>query len=66
MISDITALVARIRRQEKDNYDLAVRKFSSVKEQAQKVRRSQQVVNKYYQSMGRMTNYEPQFLDDKQ
>ncbi|MCR5452659.1 MAG: flagellar export chaperone FlgN [Lachnospiraceae bacterium] len=66
MITEITDKSARIRRQEKDNYALAAKKFSSIRDSVQKIRQSQKVVSKYYQSMGRMTNYEPQFLDDKQ
>ncbi len=65
MIRQITDLSAKVRIQEKANYDLAQKKFSSIKEQAQKVRVSQRAVTKYYQSMGRrLDNYDPQFLDN--
>ncbi len=65
MIRQITDLSAKVRIQEKANYDLAQKKFSSIKEQAQKVRVSQRAVSKYYQSMGRrLDNYDPQFLDN--
>ena len=65
MIRQITDLSSRIRIQEKNNHELALKKFSSIKEQAQKVRVSQRAVTKYYQSMGRrLDNYDPQFLDN--
>ena len=65
MIRQVTDLSSRIRIQEKSNYELAEKKFSSIKEQVQKVRVSQRAVTKYYQSMGRrLDQYDPQFLDN--
>ena len=67
MVFDMAAvsLSSRIRIQEKSNYELAEKKFSSIKEQVQKVRVSQRAVTKYYQSMGRrLDQYDPQFLDN--
>ena len=63
LIPDITALSARIQSQEQENYELTQKKFSSVKEQVQKIRKSQKAVTKYYRSMGRMDYKEPQFMD---
>ncbi len=65
MIREITDRSSSIRRQEKENYELAEKKFSSIREQTQKIRVSQRAVTKYYQSMGRrLDQFDPQFLDN--
>ena len=62
LVRQITDLTSRIERQEKENYLLAQQKFAGVRQQAQKIRRSQNAVSSYYKSMNG-SGYDAQFLD---
>ncbi len=64
-IRDVTAASSQVRAQEKRNYDLAVKKFSSVKKQIREVKASHKAVNQYYQNMMKLNFIDPQFMDNK-
>ncbi|MBQ5431540.1 MAG: flagellar protein FliT [Lachnospiraceae bacterium] len=63
MIRQITDDTAQIRGQEQENYKLAQLKFAGVKQQAQKIRKSQSAVSQYYKSMNGPEHADAQFLD---
>jgi Skp family chaperone for outer membrane proteins len=63
LIREITDLSTAVQAQERDNEKLAKARFSYVRKQVQKVRKSQQAVNNYYQSMRGDGVYQPQFMD---
>jgi methyl-accepting chemotaxis protein len=63
MIRQITDDTAYIRAQEQENYKLAQHKFAGIKQQAQKIRRSQSAVSQYYKSMNGPDHVDAQFLD---
>lgn len=65
LIRKITDLSAEVQAQEQKNKKLAQAKFSSVRQQVQKVRKSQKAVSSYYRNMMKTTYEEPQFLDNK-
>ena len=65
LIRKITGLSAEVQAQEQKNKKLAQAKFSSVRQQVQKVRKSQKAVSSYYRNMMKTTYEEPQFLDNK-
>ena len=64
-IRQITALSSDIQAQEKRNYELAVKKFDSVRKQIREVKASHKAVNQYYQNMRRINLVDPQFMDKK-
>lgn len=65
LIREITDLSSEIEGEEKENKLLAEQKFSYVRAQVTKVRKSQKAVSNYYHTMMK-TNYEdPQFMDRK-
>ncbi|MCR4731788.1 MAG: flagellar protein FliT [Lachnospiraceae bacterium] len=63
MIRRITDDTTQIRAQEQENYKLAQLKFAGVKQQAQKIRKSQSAVSRYYKSMNGPDHVDAQFLD---
>lgn len=65
LIREVTERGARIRSQEERNFDLARNKFTYIKEQVQKITKSQNAVNKYYNNMMKVNYVDPQFLDNK-
>lgn len=65
LIRDVTAAGSQIQAQEKRNYDLAVRKFTSVKKQIREVKVSHKAVQQYYQNMMKLNFVDPQFMDNK-
>ena len=65
LIRKITDLASEVEIEERENKLLAEQKFSYVRTQVQKVRKSQKAVSNYYHNMMK-TNYEdPQFMDWK-
>lgn len=65
LIRQVIAKDAAIRIEEQQNYELAQKKFASVKKQVREVRASQKMVNSYYQNMMKQNRYEPQYMDNK-
>lgn len=65
LIRQIMVKDANIREQEKCNYALAQKKFTSVKKQVREVKASQKMVNNYYQNMMKQSKFSPQFMDNK-
>jgi len=65
LIARITDLSVAIQKQEQVNHNMAVEKFSSIRNQIQKVRKSQKAVNTYYKNMMKRTYFDAQFLDNK-
>lgn len=65
LIRQVIAKDAAIRIEEQQNYELAQKKFASVKKQVRDVRASQKMVNSYYQNMMKQNRYEPQYMDNK-
>lgn len=63
LIRQITDLSTGIQAQEQENHKLAKQKFAYVRQQVQKVRKSQKAVNSYYQNMLKEGAVEPQFMD---
>ena len=63
LIRQITDLSTAIQAQERENEKLARSRFTYVKNQVQKVRKSQRAVNSYYQNMLKEGTVEPQFMD---
>ncbi len=65
LIRKITDLASEVEVEERENRLLAEQKFSYVRNQVTKVRKSQKAVSNYYHTMMK-TNYEdPQFMDRK-
>ncbi len=64
-IREVTSAGSQVQAQEKRNYDLAARKFSSVKKQIREVKASHQAVNQYYRNMMKLNFVDPQFMDNK-
>ena len=65
LIRKITDLASEVEVEERENRVLAEQKFSYVRNQVTKVRKSQKAVSNYYHTMMK-TNYEdPQFMDRK-
>ena len=63
LIRQITDLSTAIQAQERENEKLAKARFTYVRKQVQKVRKSQRAVNSYYQNMLKDGAVEPQFMD---
>lgn len=64
-IREITERSANIQISEKNNKELAQKKFASVRSQAKELRQSGKVVSSYYQGMMKAGTTEPQFMDSK-
>lgn len=61
LVREITDLTATIRKQEQENYKLLDQKFTGIRQQVKKIRKSQSAVSKYYKTMN--GEYDSQFLD---
>lgn len=65
LIRLIMAKDASIRAEEKRNYELAQRKFASIKTKVREMKASQKMVSSYYKSMMRQKPGEAAFLDNR-
>ena len=65
LIREITDLSSEIEGEEKENKLLAEQKFSYVRAQVTKVRKSQKAVSNYYHTMMKTSYSDPQFMDRK-
>ena len=65
LIRLIMAKDVSVRAEEQRNYELAQRKFASVKSKVRELKASQKMVNSYYQNMMKQSRFEPQFMDRK-
>lgn len=61
----LTEKSADIQAQEARNKELMQQKFQGIRKQVKEVRKSQKVVNEYYQNMKKLRYLEPQFTDSK-
>ena len=64
-IREITERSASLQVMEKQNKDLATRKFANIRSQARDLRQSGKAVSSYYQNMMKTGAVEPQFMDSK-
>lgn len=64
-IREITERSANLQMLERQNKDLAQKKFASVRTQARELRQNSKVVSSYYQGMMKPGAGEPQFMDSK-
>lgn len=64
-IREITERSASIQVQERQNKELAQKKFASIRTQAREIRQNGKVVSSYYQGMMKAGTTEPQFMDSK-
>lgn len=65
LIRLIMAKDASVRAEEQRNYDLAQRKFSSVKSKVREMKANQKMVNSYYRTMMGQKAGDSMFLDNK-
>lgn len=65
LIRQISDRTAQIQAQENRNKEQAEDKFTYIKNQIQKVSKSQKAVHSYYNSMMKANYLDPQFMDDK-
>lgn len=65
LIRQITDRIAQISSQETRNKDVALDKFTYIKDQIVKVSKSQKAVNQYYRNMMKASYTDAQFMDDK-
>lgn len=65
LIRLVMAKDASIRADEQRNYELAQRKFSTIKRKVRELKASQKAVNTYYKTMMRQKPGEAAFLDNK-
>ena len=65
MIREITQRSTNIQVMERQNSELARKKFSQVRSQAKELRQSRKAVSSYYQNMMQTGTVEPQFMDSK-
>lgn len=65
LIRLIMAKDASIRAEEKRNYELAQRKFATIKSKVREMKANRKMVNSYYKSMTRQNPGESMFLDNK-
>lgn len=65
LIRLIMAKDASIRAEEKRNYELAQRKFATIKSKVREMKANRKMVNSYYKSMMRQNPGESMFLDNK-
>ena len=64
-IREITERSANLQMLERQNKDLAKKRFASVRTQARELRQNSKVVSSYYQNMMKAGTVEPQFMDSK-
>lgn len=64
-IREITERSAGLQVMEKQNKELATRKFANIRSQARDLRQSGKAVSSYYQNMMKTGAVEPQFMDSK-
>ena len=64
-IREITERSANLQILERQNMELAKKKFVSVRTQAKELRQNSRVVSSYYQNMMKAGIMEPQFMDSK-
>lgn len=64
-IREITERSANLQTQERQNKELAQKKFASIRTQARELRQNSKVVSSYYQNMMKTGSLEPQFMDSK-
>ena len=64
-IREITERSASLQVMEKQNKDLATKKFANIRSQARGLRQSGKAVSSYYQNMMKTGAMEPQFMDSK-
>lgn len=64
-IREITERSANLQMLERQNKELAQKKFASVRTQARELRQNGKVVSSYYQNMMKAGTVEPQFMDSK-
>lgn len=64
-IREITERSTNLQMLERQNKDLAQKKFASIRTQARELRQSGKVVSSYYQGMMKAGTTEPQFMDSK-
>ena len=65
LIRQIMAKDASVRAEEQRNYDLAQRKFASVKSKVREMKANQKMVNSYYRTMMGQKAGDSMFLDNK-
>lgn len=65
LIRLIMAKDASIRAEEKRNYELAQRKFATIKSKVREMKANRKMVNSYYKSMMHQNPGESMFLDNK-
>ena len=65
MIRESTQRSSNIQGMERQNRELARKKFSQVRSQAKELRQSRKAVSFYYQNMMQTGTVEPQFMDSK-
>ncbi len=65
LIRLVMAKDAAIRADEQQNYELAQKKFATIKSRVREVKASQKMVSSYYKSMMRQKPGEAMFLDNK-
>ena len=65
LIRQIMVQDASIRTEEQRNYELAQRKFATVKSKVREMKANQKMVSSYYKSMMRQKPGEAMFLDNK-
>ena len=65
LIRKITDLSSEVEGEERENRILAEQKFSYVRAQVTKVRKSQKAVSNYYHTMMKTSYGDPQFMDRK-
>lgn len=64
-IREITERSANLQMLERQNRDLAKKRFASVRTQARELRQNGKVVGSYYQNMMKAGTVEPHFMDSK-
>lgn len=64
-IREITERSSRLQVMEKQNRDMASKRFSGIRSQVRDLRQSGKAVSSYYQNMMKTGAVEPQFMDSK-
>lgn len=65
LITEITEKSTTIQTQEKRNYDLAGKRFATVKKGIRKARASNRVASQYYKNMANLNVVDSQYMDQK-
>lgn len=65
LITVITEMSTTIQAQEKRNYELAGKRFATVKKGIRKARASNRVASQYYKSMANLNVVDSQYMDSK-